>query len=182
MSRPMSFISSAAFWGVIIVLIGLSIILREVFHVNIPFVRIIFGILLIYWGVKIISGGFGKHNWDRNNIVFNEAKTTYDSDKRDYNIVFGNGVIDLFRMETPTEKKKIEVTVVFGHGNLILNDSIPMKVKMTAVFGSAEAPGKTANGFGESTFTTTAYNESSPYILVDATTVFGKTEIESRKW
>ena len=56
--RPMSFLSTAAFWGVIIVLIGLSIILREVFHVNIPFVRIIFGVLLIYWGVKIISNGF----------------------------------------------------------------------------------------------------------------------------
>jgi predicted membrane protein len=178
----MSFLSSAAFWGVIIVLIGLSIILREVFHINIPFVRVIFGVLLIYWGVKIISGGFGKGRWIRNNVMFSEAKMGYDGDQRDYNIVFGNGVIDLFKMDTPTENKKIDVSVVFGHGNLILNDSIPMKVKMTAVFGSAEAPGKTANGFGESTFTTSAYNENSPHIVVDATTVFGKTEIESRKW
>jgi predicted membrane protein len=177
----MSFLSSAAFWGLIIVLIGLSIILREVFHVNIPFVRIVFGILLIYWGVKIISGGFNR-KWDRNNIVFNEADVKYDSGKNDYNIVFGNGVIDLFRIEAPTEKRKIDVSVIFGHGNLILNDSIPMKVKMTAVFGSAEAPGKTANGFGENTYTTSAYSENAPYILVDATTVFGKTEIENRKW
>jgi predicted membrane protein len=181
MSRTMSFLSSAAFWGVIIVLIGLSIILREVFHINIPFIRIAFGILLIYWGVKMISGGFGR-KWSRGDVVFNESKINYDEGQRDYNIVFGNGVIDLFKMAPPTEKKKIDVSVVFGHGSLILNDSIPMKVKMTAVFGSAEAPGKSANGFGESTFTTSAYSENAPYILVDATTVFGKTEIESRKW
>jgi predicted membrane protein len=182
MNRPMSFLSSAAFWGVIIVLIGLSIILREIFHINIPFVRIVFGILLIYWGIKMISGGFGSRWKSNNDVVFNEGKVHYDGDKKDYSIVFGNGTIDLFKIDAPTSRRKIEVNVVFGHGNLIVNDSIPMKIKMTAVFGSAEAPGKTANGFGESIYTTSAYNENDPYILVDATTVFGKTEIENRKW
>jgi predicted membrane protein len=181
MSRPMSFISSAAFWGIIIVLIGLSIVLREVFHINIPFVRILFGILLIYWGVKMISGGFGR-KWDRNSAVFNESKMSYNGDQRDYNIVFGNGTIDLFKMQTPYENKKIDVSVVFGNGVIILNDSIPVKVKMTAVFGSADAPDKSANGFGEATYATSAYNENAPHVVIDATTVFGKTEIQSRKW
>jgi predicted membrane protein len=181
MGRPMGFLSTAAFWGVIIVLIGLSIILREVFHINIPFVRIVFGILLIYWGIKIISGGFGR-KWDRHSAVSNEAKMVYDDDQKDYDIVFGRGTIDLFKMQTPIQNKKIDISVVFGNGLLILNDSIPIKVKMTAVFGSAEAPDKSANGFGETTYTTSAYNENGPHILIDATTVFGKTEIQSRKW
>jgi hypothetical protein len=74
------------------------------------------------------------------------------------------------------------VNVVFSQGHLILNDSLPIKVKMNTVFGSSSAPDKSANGFGETTFTTSAYKEGSPYILVDANTVFGKLDIESRKW
>jgi predicted membrane protein len=181
MSRPMSLFSSATFWGAIIVLLGLSIILKAVFHINIPLVRIVFGILLIYWGIKMISGGFGKR-WSSNDVIFNEGSARYDDDKNDYNIIFGNGVVDLFKAETPAQKRKIDVNVVFGNGRLILNDSIPAKVKMTAVFGSAEAPDKSSNGFGESTFTTSTFSENAPYILIDATAVFGKLELESRKW
>ena len=177
----MSFFSTAAFWGVIIVLIGLSIILREIFHIHIPFVRIIFGVLLIYWGIKVITGGFVR-SWGRSSAVFTEAKMKYDGDQREYNIIFGNGMVDLFKMETPSENKKVEVNVVFGNGNLILNDSLPMKVKMNTVFGSSRAPGKSADGFGETSFMTSSYREGLPYILVDANTVFGKLEIESRKW
>src|SRR4051812_40764150 len=107
-TRSMSYFSSAAFWGIIIVLIGLSIILREIFHVHIPFVRIIFGVLLIYWGVKMIAGGFVR-SWGRSDAIFTEAKMKYDGDQRKYDIVFGNGTIDLFKMEMPSENKQVEV-------------------------------------------------------------------------
>jgi predicted membrane protein len=177
----MSFFTSATFWGVIILLIGLSIILRELFHINIPFLRIVFGVILIYWGIRIISGGFGR-SWNRNSAVFSEAKMKYDDRQREYNIIFGNGVVDLFKMEEPAENKKVEMNVVFGNGSLILNDSIPVKVKMQAAFGSVQAPNKSANGFGETVFTTSSFNENAPYTLVDASAVFGKIEIESKKW
>jgi hypothetical protein len=53
-----NFLSSGAFWGVVIVLVGVGLILREVFHIQFPFLRLLFGLLLIYWGVKIIYQGF----------------------------------------------------------------------------------------------------------------------------
>jgi predicted membrane protein len=180
-NNSMHFLSTAAFWGALIVLFGLSIILREVFDIHIPFVKIIFGFILIYWGVRMVFGGFG-HTISNNSAVFGNAKMTYDSDQKDYSIVFGNGTIDLFKMEMPTEKKKVDVSVVFGNGQLIINDSIPMKVKMSAAMGEFVAPDNKLNAIGNSTFTTSTFNENQPYVLVNASVVFGKLVLESRKW
>src|SRR5215510_7296421 len=102
-SKTMSFLSSGAFWGAIIILFGLSIILREVFHVHIPFVRIAFGCLLLYWGLRMITGGLNRRHGD--SAVFSEANMSYDGSQKEYNIVFGSSNIDLFKMDLNSTKK-----------------------------------------------------------------------------
>lgn len=179
--HTMSFISSAVFWGIIIVLIGLSIILREVFHINFPFIRVIFGLLLIYWGIKVIVGGFYR-NHHHHSAVFSEAKMDARGKGGEYNIVFGNGTIDLFKMETPDRNQKVEVNVVFGSGTLILNDSIPARIEMNTVFGRVRSPERGSGGFGTSSYQTSAYKENEPYVKIEANAVFGNLEIENRRW
>ncbi len=177
----MSFISTGTFWGVVIILFGLSILLREVFHVHIPFVKILFGIILIYFGVKMIAGGFMKGG-TRNAAVFGESEMQYDAKHDDYDIVFGSGTIDLFKIETPAQNRKIEVSVVFGNGELILNDSIPMRIEMNSVFGASIMEDKRINAFGKTHNTTSAYKEGQPYILLETNVVFGKLIIRSKRW
>jgi hypothetical protein len=179
-SKNMSFLSSAVFWGAIIILFGLSIILREIFHIHIPFVRIIFGFILLYWGIKMIAGGFNRNGNDHS-AIFRESNMKYDGKQREYNVIFGNGTIDLFRIEN-NSTEKIEVNVVFGSGVLILNDSIPTRVSMNAVFGSVSAPDKSTNGFGESVYTTSVYKEGSPYVKVECNAVFGRVVIQNQRW
>src|ERR1044072_3138956 len=154
-SKTMSFLSSAVFWGAIIILFGLSIILREVFRIHIPFMKIILGFFFIYWGVKMIAGGFNRP-WSNNAAMFSESKMSYDGSQKEYNIVFGSGTIDLFKIEN-TGNEKIEVSVVFGNGILIINDNIPTKVEMSSVFGAAEAPDKSVNALGKTNYTTSSY-------------------------
>ncbi len=179
--RNMSFISSGMFWGVVIILFGLSIILREVFHIHIPFVKILIGLLLVYWGVKMIAGGFMKSG-TRNAAVFGASEMQYDARHDDYDIVFGSGTIDLFKMEVPTQNRKVEVNVVFGNGTLIINDSIPMKIEMNSVFGASVLEDKRINAFGTSNNTTSAYIEGQPHVLLETNVVFGKLVIRSKRW
>lgn len=177
----MGFISTGVFWGVVIILFGLSILLREVFHVNIPFVKILFGLILIYWGVRMITGGFGK-NRNSNSSVLGDSEMQYDSRHDDYDIVFGSGTVDLFKMETPVKNRKIEVSVVFGNGTVIINDSIPMKIEMNSVFGSSVIEDKRFNALGKTYNTTSAYVEGQPYVLLETNSVFGRLTIQSKKW
>lgn len=176
----MNFLSSAFFWGCVIILIGLSIIFKEVFHINIPVFRIVFGLLLLILGIKVISGGFGRKH--RNAAIFSESSMAYSENQNEYNILFGNGTIDLFKIEPGSGMKKIEVNVVFGNGVVILNDSIPAMVEMNTVFGSSVAEGRQANGFGKSTYTTSAFNANTPYVLIESNCVFGKLVVQSKKW
>jgi len=180
-SRNMNFISSGTFWGVIIILFGLSILLREVFHIHIPFLKIIFGIFLIYMGVRVIAGGSWR-NRTGNTAVFDESEMQYDPRHDDYDIVFGSGTIDLFKMETPVQKSKIEVSVVFGNGTVIINDSIPMKIEMNSVFGASILEDKRINALGKSYYATSAFKEGQPYVLLETNVVFGRLTIQSKKW
>jgi predicted membrane protein len=180
-SRNMNFISSGTFWGVMIILFGLSILLREVFHIQIPFMKIIFGIFLIYMGVRVIAGGSWKGRAG-NSTVFGESDMHYDSRHDDYDIVFGSGTVDLFKMEIPTQKRKIEVSVVFGNGTVIINDSIPMKIEMNSVFGASILEDKRINALGKTYNTTSAYKEGQPYVLLETNVVFGKLTLHSKKW
>jgi hypothetical protein len=181
MSNPktMNFLSSAVFWGAVIILFGMSIILREVFHIHFPVFRVVIGILLIYWGIKMVSGGFGR-SWSSNSTVFDHSTIFSNGSQKEYNVVFGHSTIDLFKIEN--KSGKYEVNSVFSHTNLILNDSIPTLVKMNAAFASVQAPGKVANGFGETSYTTSTYKENDPYVLIEANAVFGKIDIESKRW
>ena len=52
------FMFSAVFWGVIVVIVGLSIILRA-FGIKIPVMSVMFGLLFVYIGMSILTGGFG---------------------------------------------------------------------------------------------------------------------------
>ena len=177
----MNFISTGTFWGVIIILFGLSILLREVFHINIPFMKIIFGLLLIYWGVRVIAGSAWRNHSD-NTAVFSDSEMQYDPKHDDYDIVFGSGTIDLFKMDAPTQKRKIEVSVVFGNGTVVVNDSIPMKIEMNSVFGASILQDKRINALGKSYNYTSAYKEGEPFVLLETNVVFGRLTIESKKW
>jgi len=177
----MNFISSAAFWGMIIVLFGLSIILREIFHISFPIFRVFAGCLLIYLGIRIIAGGINYRHGGRH-YEYSDSYTGDRNDKREYNIIFGSGNIDLFKIELPDKNRTLEVNVIFGDGKLILNDSIPTRVDISAALGSVHTPDRTTNGLGNSVYTTSSYRENIPFIRIKASAVFGKLIIENKRW
>jgi hypothetical protein len=76
----------------------------------------------------------------------------------------------------------MEISVVFGNGNVILNDSIPIKIEMNTVFGATVLDDKHMNAFGKTHFTTSAYAEGKPHMLLETNVVFGKITITTKKW
>lgn len=174
----MSLLSSGLFWGIVIVFLGFSIILREIFDVHFPFLRVLFGAVLIWWGVRMIAGGFQKNE----TVAFSETDSGWDDGKKEYSVVFGRGNFDLFKAPPITSDRKLEVNVVFGNGKLILNDSIPTIVKTNTVFGTTRTPNGTTAAFGETAFRTSTYKEGEPALKIETNTVFGQLEIETKRW
>ncbi|HEY9595391.1 MAG TPA: LiaF domain-containing protein [Spirochaetia bacterium] len=164
------------FWGVFLIALGAWFIVRRFVPVHIPVVRIIIGALLIWAGVRFLVHGPVIH--DGSTVVFGRSTMEYSSDgEKGYNVIFSNGTIDLSGVRLEGSDVRTEVNVIFGSGTLRIDPSTPVRVDMTAAFGSIEAPDERTVSFGDSVYTTPSYTKGSPALEVHAVAVFGRLQI-----
>lgn len=170
----MGFIFSQVFWGLLLVVIGLSLILKVVFNLNIPVFRLIFSFFLIYMGLRILFGGFGFEKNCRN-MIFNDYQFKVKADG-DYNVIFGRGVIDLTGY-TIDANTRIKINTIFGSGLVKLDPSQPLKIKVNSAFAEAKMPDGNIISFGEYYYQTPAVQENQPYGEMEANVVFGELQL-----
>lgn len=175
------------FWGIVIITIGVIVLLNAIFGFDLPIFRILIGVLLVYWGLKVLLGsfsitskvGFSKVHTETE-IVFTKGTFQYSKDKKgEFATVFGSSVLDLSSMtEIPAEK--LEFNVVFGESELILPKGIPAIVRATSVLGNTTTSANNKNMMGEVEFKNSLYQEGQPALTIEANTVFGKLQITEK--
>lgn len=165
----------AVFWGVLLIVLGALLIARKYVPFNLPVGRIIIALVFVYLGVRIILRGPAVR--DENTVIFGSRTTLAGETRgsRDYNVIFGSGDIDFTTM--PADDATREVNVIFGSGTLRVNPEAPVKIVLSAVFGSVRAPDGSTVSFGDRTWTSAAYREGSPALRVKAAAVFGSLNI-----
>jgi len=170
----MNFIWSGLFWGVILVLFGVSVILKSVLKIDIPIFKIVFAFFLIYFGVKLLLGTSAKN---KDTVFFNKFKMEANSSKDEYNVIFGSGGIDL-REITPQEGKiNKEINIVFGSGSIYLPSDVPVVVKIETVFGESRYPDGKTVFFGDHLYQNNVQSDSNIAIFLEVNVVFGSVEI-----
>ncbi len=175
----MGFIFSGLFWGIILVIFGLTVIVKAVFNIDIPVFRIIFAVVLIYFGVKILVGNRTRISHG-NSIIFDKAKITSVKGENEYNIIFGSGDIDLTDIELTEDKHFAEVNVVFGSGKIFIDKDIPVIIKATSVFADCQLPKGNSGFFGERIYKSDSYSRDDPALTLEVTVVFGNANIIAR--
>ena len=165
------------FWGVALIALGVWFIFRRYVPFHIPVIRIIVALLFIWLGVRVLVRGPGIH--ERNTVVFsNRSHLEYSADRgKDYNVIFGSGDVDLSKVEVGDKSVRAEVNVIFGNGTLRVNPRVPVRVNMSAAFGTIVAPNGRSAAFGDSEFTNSAYKSGTPALEIKATAVFGKLTV-----
>jgi hypothetical protein len=165
------------FIGVLIILLGLGIIVNVIFHIHIPIFMILFGLILIYIGLKIILGpwfSFPICHGESGNVIFHER--TYrglSGDSKEYNAVFGKAVVDLRDIELKEKVTRIKINAVFGGVKVLLSAATPVRIKADAVFGGVQLPENVTGAFGTSTYQSRNFNENQNYLLIEGASVFG---------
>jgi predicted membrane protein len=165
---------SGVFWGLILVLWGISIIIKVVFNIDLPVIRILFAILLIYWGLKMLFGVSFKSNHESKFTVMENGRI---HPQREYNIIFGKDKIDLSNLDFPTNTTKIEIDVVMGKGIVHLNPEVPIKLKVETVLAEARLPEKNLSFWGDTLIFSPAYQPDKPYYLIELDVVMGNAEV-----
>jgi hypothetical protein len=175
----MCFLFSGAFWGMVLVLLGLSIIIKVVFHVHLPIVRIVFGLIIIYFGVRLIAGGFWPHRCcggpDR--VFFTESKITAATfTGREHSVVFGKSVVDATG-PLGEKNRDFNVNTVFGQTDLRISSAVPTICRVNAAFSGAQFPDGNTIAFGDYTYKSKSYSEGVPCRTIKANVVFGGLRI-----
>lgn len=176
----MGFLFSGVFWGIVLCLLGVSMILKVVFHLDIPVFRIVLAGVLIVLGVRMLLGVSWKNGPIRNAVMFSEGDLKPGAGDRDHVVVFGRGVMDLAGVRPEDHKDPLELTVVFGSGSLRLDPTVPTKVTLSSAFGGAKVPDGTQIAFGTYVYRTPGQSDDAPFVDVRATVVFGEIKVESR--
>lgn len=133
-------------WGTILVLLGLSLILKSLFHITIPLLRPFVGCVFIYLGLSIMMDPFNEAP-DKKTVIFGKSKVIGHEGVSTYNITFASGLIDLSAMQV-SEPKHITINTVFGSGEIVFNPDIPTKITVNAMCSRASLPDETMVSFG----------------------------------
>jgi predicted membrane protein len=169
----MHFIFSSLFWGVLIILIGVSIILNSVFNINIPVFKIFFAICFIYIGISIIVGSTIRHG-DNKSTIFAESKMIKPQTD-EYNTIFGKSELDLREMKIGD---KIKIATIFGDTRIYISSQKPYRINGSSAFGELKTPANHTVNFGSLDYQSDSYKDEKLSIIIEASVVFGNIEIK----
>jgi len=170
----MGFLSSAFFWGGLVVFIGLSIILRAV-GVKFPLFSFALGLFFLWLGASIIVNAVNRTR--ARGVAFDDAKVEVTGDASEYSTVFGRSDVDLTTTRPEGSSRKVEVDAVFGAAVVRIDPNVPMRIQASAAFGSVRLPDGNSVAFGDMNYQTRAFKPDSACIVLKASAVFGSVEI-----
>ncbi|MTI47561.1 LiaF domain-containing protein [Sporosalibacterium faouarense] len=163
--------------GILFVIFGILFILKNIVNINIPVARIIVGVLIIIFGLNVLFGGsISRKDSD---LIFQSGNINYQANVDEYNVIFGNGTIDLSNIDIDNSNKKIEINTIFGQTRLILKSDTPINMKSNTVFGTTRTPDLDSNFFGESKYSQEGNDSEQPKLIIETNTIFGQTRVVS---
>lgn len=167
------------FWGIILIVIGLSIIFRVLFDISV--FRVVIAVVFILIGIKMLIGRPVIHTEEHeNNVIFGEKDyKLHPVNGTEYNTVFGKTVYD-FREVRSLEELHTRVTfnTVFGNTDILLPEDIAVKIKTEAVFSAAKMPNGNTVAFGSTKYTSPNVADSTLLLDIEAHVVFGGLNIK----
>lgn len=166
----MNFLFSSIFWGSVLIILGLSFIIR------IPVFRILFAMILIYIGVKVLIGK-PLCKIEKNTAVFSESKFCASSSPNGHNIIFGNGTIDLSNIDIKDNSVTAKVNVVFGAGTIKLNPKIPTEISVNSAFARSKMLDGNIIPFGEYNYKSENFKDNENHLNLQVNVVFGNMEL-----
>jgi hypothetical protein len=169
------------FWGLILIAIGLSIILKVLFDISA--FRVVLAIVFVLIGIKILIGKpLIHHEKDDNVIMFGERNYKHvPMHNKEYNTIFGKTVYDFREVKSLDELHTfLTFNTIFGSTEIYLPDSIPVRIKTDAVFSGAVMPNGNTIAFGTSKYSSSDVMENAQLLEIEAHVVFGGLNIKRK--
>lgn len=180
----MRWLFSRVFWGIVLILLGVSLFLERVYGISLPLWGIFWSLVIIGIGISILIPH--EHHWEscihefrgsakKGEILFDEATIEADAETDHYSVTFSQGKIDLTKIKPSNQTIKIDTT--FGSSIVKIDKSVPLKIKATSAFGEVRLPNGKAAAFGDAYYQSSSFDAEKPFLSIQANAVFGEIRI-----
>ena len=171
----MRFLSSGIFWGFIVILFRVGILLKSVFHVNIPFFKILIGIIIIFFGISFIVGAMSQR---KSEAIFRDYNFNFVTIEKEYNIVFSKSVFDFTNFNFSNYNGKfVKINSDFSKSEIYLSRNFEYEIRADSVFGVVSLPNGESVSFGNIARLENAENSELKRINLHVSSVFSETKI-----
>jgi len=171
---------AGVFWGALLILIGLALIIRFVFNVDFPVFKVLFAMFFIYIGLRILFGSFGFFKFESgpDDVLFSEREFYEPENNKEYNVVFGQGNFDFTNVDLSRGNVNVKIGTVFGGTKIKIDRDMPVKIIADAVFSGAELPDGSTAVFGTSSYQSETFHPDSNHLKIKLDVVFGGVEVK----
>jgi predicted membrane protein len=172
--------ASGLFWGIVLILIGLGIVIRIVFNIDLPIFKLLVAFFFIWLGLRIMLGDRGNLHFHatKNDVVFNENSfKEFNNENKEYNVVFGKAIYDFRELEIK-DKTTIHLHTIFGGAEIKLKRGTAYRIKAESVFGGIKLPNGNTSVFGTTNYKSENFNADSAHLFIKAEIVFGGIELQ----
>jgi len=171
------------FFGILLIFVGISIIIRILFNIDIPVFKIFIALVFLYIGIRLLVGDFSIQHAKsgENAIFFGETQFKGIPKDNEYTIIFGYAKIDLSEEANLEEIQKIKINTIFGGSELIINEKQPLRIKADAAFAGARLPGGNETSFGSTYYESGEIDKEKGFFDIESSVVFGEFKVNIKK-
>jgi predicted membrane protein len=188
-------------FGVLLILWGFSHITKTIFHFRIPVFGILFGILLMYMGIGLISGFSQPRNcyfhcnvdlknnnepeyhmtsMSSSHITLDNTSITKQQAPLGYKTFIGKSLIDLSHITTQALQTTgapfiINIDTVIGTTKVLLPKNIPTRITAQSGCAKITTPDDCTIIFGTHTYN--SHTHEQPLLIIYCSTICGNTHI-----
>jgi predicted membrane protein len=161
-------------WGTILILLGISLLLKSLFRITIPLVRPFLGCVMIYLGLTIMMDPFHQ-TADKRTVIFAKSNLVAQDQVRIYNTTFGASKVDLTTLQHSNEPQHVTINTVLGATEIILDPAVATKITVNAICARAELPDETLVSFGRNIYRSQDAQE--PQLIVHINAVLANVNV-----
>ena len=161
------------FWGGLLVVIGLQLLLNALFGLDLPLLRVAFGLVILYWGLGLI---FGNHHLFKWSYDWHYKSILYNAHNSSSSTIFNTQKIDLTTLDYSISRTVSSHQTVFGTTYIDIPYDVPVLINAQATFGTIRLPNNVILRSGAQNFQNYT-GDQEPLLILNVSVVFGTVVI-----
>ncbi len=177
-------VDNLSFWGIILILTGVALLIRVIFNIEFPVLRILAGSFLVLLGIKIMAGSslvWPIKTADNEFFFRSETIDVSPFPADEYQLVFSRTTFDLSEIKHPDQIKDLKINSVFSGCTVYLPVDLPVNIRVDAVFAGVKMPARNTPLFGSGRYRSDDYDPEGPGLDIRVNVVFGSAVLIYRQ-